>query len=63
MGTGRLEALDGLNLPKMDGHEISPGIFLIDEPTPIPGTNKLRCLANYHGSLVIVELKLTFSEK
>lgn len=26
----------------MDGTEIMPGIVLIDEPTPMPGTDKLR---------------------
>ena len=49
-----------LTLSKLDGKEVSPGIYLIGEPTPIPGTDKLRCLANADGALVLVELKLRF---
>ena len=51
-----------INLPKMDGVEIRPGVVLIGEPTPIAETNKLRCLANVLGALCIVELSLTFKE-
>lgn len=51
-----------INLPKMDGEEISPGITLIGEPTAMPGTNKLRCLANVYGCLAVVELKVTLKE-
>ena len=54
MITGELE------LPKLDGKEISPGIFLIGEPSPVDGTDKLRCLANVGGMLALVELTLTF---
>ena len=49
-----------LVLPKLDGKEISPGIFLIGEPSPVDGTDKLRCLADVGGQLALVELKLTF---
>ena len=47
-----------LTLPKMNGKEISPGIFLIGEPKPRPdlGPNSLVCLANANGALVLVEL-------
>lgn len=50
-------------MPKMDGAEISPGVFLIGEPSPVPGTNLLRCLANVRGSLCLVGLSLKFGEK
>jgi hypothetical protein len=49
-----------LNLPKMDGVEIRPGIILIGEPTPDKGTNKLRCLANVYGALCVIELSIKF---
>lgn len=52
-----------LQLPKMDGYEIHPGVVLIGEPTPVPGTDKLRCLANVYGSLCRVELSIKFLEK
>lgn len=52
----------GLALPKMDGQEIRPGVTLIGEPTPIPGTNLLRALANVGGALCLIELRLTFGE-
>ncbi len=51
-----------LTLPKMHDTEISPGIFLIGEPTPIPGSNKLRCLANISSALVVLELSLKFDD-
>jgi len=54
--------LGKLDLPKMDGQEVRPGIVLIGEPTPQVGTDKLRCLANVHGMLCLVELKLSFKE-
>ncbi len=47
-------------LPKMDGKEISPGVWLIGEPAPIEGTDKMRCLANVGGSLCLVELRIRF---
>ena len=50
-----------LSLPKMNGVEIAPGIRLIGEPTPMHGTNKLRCLADVGGALCVVELSLKFS--
>lgn len=49
-----------LKLPKMDGHEIRPGVYLIGEPTPIAGTSKLKCLANVGGALCLVELGIKF---
>jgi hypothetical protein len=49
-----------MQLPKMDGLEIEPGIILIGEPTPIPGTHLMRCLANIHGMLAVVELRIKF---
>jgi hypothetical protein len=51
-----------LDLPKMDGMEIRPGVRLIGEPTPTPGTDKLRCLANVLGCLCVVELSIKFKE-
>lgn len=49
-----------LSLPKMDGTEVRPGVTLIGEPTPVPGTDKLRCLANVLGCLCVVELSIRF---
>lgn len=49
-----------LDLPKMDGEEICPGIVLIGEPSPVLNTNKLRCLANVLGALCVVELSIKF---
>ncbi len=49
-----------LQLPKMDGCEIKPGVVLIGEPSSVPGTDKLRCLANVLGTLCLIELKITF---
>jgi hypothetical protein len=51
-----------LKLPKMDGEEIHPGVILIGEPTPVPGTDKLRCLANVLGALCVVELSIKFKK-
>ncbi len=51
-----------LNLPKMDGTEVRPGVTLVGEPTPVPGTDKLRCLANVAGMLCVVELSIKFKE-
>jgi hypothetical protein len=51
------------NFPKMDGKEIQPGITLIGEPSPVAGTNKLRCLANVLGALCVVELSIRFGGK
>lgn len=50
-----------INLPSMDGLEVSPGIWLVGEPTPIEGSNKLRCLANVGGALCLIELSLRFA--
>lgn len=49
-----------VTIPKMDDTEIAPGIWLIGEPSPVVGTNKLRCLANVKGSLCVVELAMKF---
>jgi hypothetical protein len=49
-----------VQLPKLDGVEVSPGVWLIGEPTPVPGTDKLRCLANVGNGLALVELRLRF---
>lgn len=49
-----------VTLPKLDGHEVSPGVWLIGEPTPVPGTDKLRGLAEVQGCLCTVELRLRF---
>jgi hypothetical protein len=48
-------------LPKTDGVEIKPGIFLIGNLTPRPdlGKTSFSCLANYGGMLVVVELTLS----
>ena len=54
-----------LDLPKMDGKEVRPGVFLIGEPTPRPdlGPTSMVCLANVEGMLALVELRLRFKEK
>ena len=49
-----------LEFPDMDGKEISPGIFLVGEPTPVPGTDTLHALADVGGMLCVIELKLKF---
>jgi len=51
-----------LDLPKMDGMEVREGVTLIGEPTPMPGTDKLRCLANVAGMLCVVELGIKFTK-
>jgi hypothetical protein len=50
-----------MTLPKLDGVEIQPGVFLIGEPTPVKGTSLLRCLANVYGALALIELKISFA--
>lgn len=50
-----------LQLASMKDCEVAPGVFLLEEPMPIPGSNRLRALANVYGTLAVVELKLTFS--
>jgi hypothetical protein len=54
-----------LNLPKTDGIEIYPGIYLIGSPTARPdlGDNKMTCLANFFGNFVVVELSIRFLPK
>ena len=51
-----------MQLPKMDGMEVRPGVTLIGEPTPIEGSNKLQCLANVAGCLAVVELSIKFGK-
>lgn len=58
-----MNALGSMTLPKLDGYEIRPGIFLIGEPTPIPGTDKLRCLVNEYGALGVAELSIKFPQQ
>jgi hypothetical protein len=52
-----------VELPKMDGMEVSPGIWLIGEPTPIPNTNLLRCLARVGNALCLIELSMKFGTR
>lgn len=58
--------MNAVQLEKMDGKEFPGGmvaggkIVLIGEPTPIAGTDKLRCLANVNGALALVELSIKF---
>lgn len=47
-------------LPKLNGLEVSPGIVLIGEPTPIAGSNLMRCLADVGGALCLIEISLKF---
>lgn len=47
-------------LPNLDGVEIRPGVILIGTGSPVPGTSKLRCLANVMGALCVVELSIKF---
>lgn len=52
-----------MKLPPLDGAEIRPGVILIGETYPVPGTNLLRCLANCFGALCVVELIIEFKEE
>jgi len=63
MGDTKIEGT--LTLPNTDGVEISPGIWLIGNPTPRPdlGKTSMACLANVGGMLAVVELSLTFKNK
>lgn len=56
MSTGTIQ------LPRMEGQQVAPGVWLIGEPTPIPGTSLLRCLADVNGALCVVELSVKFQE-
>ena len=49
-----------IQLPKLNGIEIRPGITLVGEATAMPDTDKLRCLANVYGCLCVVELRIKF---
>lgn len=51
-----------VTLPKMDGHEIRHGVYLVGEPWPVPGTSLLRCLCSYMGACAIVELSIKFPQ-
>ena len=51
-----------MQLPDMDGLEIRPGVTLIGEPSPVEGSDKLRCLANVAGCLAVVELSIKFGK-
>ena len=57
-----MSALGSLSLPSLTGIEISPGVWLMGEPTPVAGSNKLRCLADVHGALCVVELSMKFND-
>lgn len=50
-----------LTLPPMKDVEVTPGVVLLEEPTPVPGTNKLRGLADVNGQLCIVEFGMRFA--
>ena len=52
-----------LELPKMDGKEVATDVFLVGEPWPVKGTNKLHCLADVHRALCVVELVLNFKSR
>jgi hypothetical protein len=52
-----------IELPKMDRMEVSQGIVLIGEPTPIPNTNLLRCLARVGNALCVIELSMKFGNR
>jgi len=52
-----------IHLSKLDGTEVTPGVFIIGEPTPIPGTNTMVALANVYGCLCKVELSITFAKQ
>ena len=56
MTTGAIE------LPKLKGTILPNGVEILEEPTPIPGTNKLHALANVGGALCLVELSIKFKE-
>ena len=51
------------NLMSLKGKEIEPGVVILENPTPISGTNLMRVLASVGGYLCIVILKVTFGEK
>lgn len=49
-----------MTLPSLKGMEVRPGVFLLGEPFPIPGTDKLQALANVGGVLCLIQLRITF---
>ena len=51
-----------VQIPKLDGKEVSPGVFIVGEPPRVPGTNKLIALAEVQGCLCKIELALRFVE-
>ena len=52
-------------LPKCDGVEITPGIWLIGEPVPRPdlGKTSMACLADVSGELAVVHLTLKWPKE
>lgn len=50
-----------IKLPMMKGLYVRSNIELLEEPCPIEGTDKLRCLANVNGALCVIELRLKFA--
>lgn len=49
-----------IQLPSLDRVTVEPGVTLVGEPLPIPGTNKFNCLALVEGCLCLVELSIKF---
>ena len=49
-------------LPKLDGFEISDGVFIVGEPIPIPNSNKMHAIVNLNGVLMRAELSLNFAK-
>ena len=60
-----MNAVGHLQLDNLDDYEVSPGVFLIGNPTPRPdlGDNKMACLANVNGALCVVELSIKLRGK
>lgn len=52
-----------IELPQLRGVEVSPGVFLLGEPTPVEGTALMRCLADVGGALAVVELRVSFGRE
>lgn len=47
------------NMAEVKGKMISEGVEVLEEPQFHEPTQKWRALANYHGCLAVIELKLT----
>lgn len=54
-------AFGSLQMPKLDGHEIAPRVYLIGEPMPVVGTDRFRCLADFYGAMAVIELSIKFA--